>query len=67
VRDEKKVEHHKHRILNEGDHFGEISMIYKCRRTATVLSGNYNTMAILGEEQFKGLVSEYPEYQRLLK
>jgi hypothetical protein len=42
-------------------------MIYKCRRTATVLSGNYNTMAILGEEQFKGLISEYPEYQRLLK
>ncbi len=50
VRDEKRVEHNKIRILNEGDHFGEISMIYKCRRTATVLAGNYNTMAILGEE-----------------
>jgi hypothetical protein len=36
--------------LKEGDHFGEIAMIYKCRRTATFISKNYNTMAKLPED-----------------
>lgn len=62
VRDEKKNEHFGFRILKEGDHFGEISMIFKCRRSATVVSRNYNTMAMLTEESFKSLVAEYPEY-----
>lgn len=38
------------RALYPGDHFGEISMIYKCRRTGTVISDNYNTMATLKED-----------------
>lgn len=66
-RDEKKVDHPKIRKLKEGDHFGEISMIYKCRRSASVQSNNYNTMAKLTEDQYQSLISEYPEYQRLLK
>jgi len=61
------VEHPKIAKLKEGDHFGDVSMIYKCRRTATVQSLNYNTMAKLTEEQFKTLISEYPEYLKLLK
>ena len=54
-------------LLFEGDHFGEIAMIYKCRRSATVLSRNYNTMAILSEPLYKELIAEFPEYQRFLK
>jgi hypothetical protein len=42
-------------------------MIYKCRRTASVISRNYNTMARLNEDSFKGLISEYPEYLKFLK
>jgi hypothetical protein len=42
-------------------------MIYKCRRTGTVISDNYNTMAILKEDQFRSLISEYPEYLKFLK
>jgi hypothetical protein len=42
-------------------------MIYKCRRTATVISRNYNTLAILSEDDFKSLISEYPEYLKFLK
>ena len=67
VRDEKKNEHVAFRILKEGDHFGEISMIYKCRRSATVVSRNYNTMAKLSEESYRSLIAEYPEYQKFLK
>ena len=50
VRDSNKVEQKNQKQLKEGSHFGEIAMIYKCRRTATVSSLNYNTMAILGED-----------------
>ena len=35
------------RLLVEGDHFGEIGTIYDCKRTATIVSRNYNTMAVL--------------------
>ena len=41
-------------------------MIYKCRRTATVISRNYNTMARLEELPFRELVSEFPEYTKHL-
>jgi CRP-like cAMP-binding protein len=53
-------------ILKEGDHFGEISMIYKCPRSATVTSRNYNTLAKLSEDNFQVLISEYPEYLKYL-
>jgi len=55
------------KILKEGDHFGEIAMIYKCKRTASVMSLNYDTIAVLGEDQFRSLVAEYPEYLKVLK
>jgi CRP-like cAMP-binding protein len=66
VRDEKRNEN-PIKILKEGDHFGEISMIYKCRRTATVILRNYNTMAKLEEARFRELVGEFPEYMKHLR
>jgi len=38
--------------LSEGDHFGEIGLIYGCRRTATVESTNYGTLAMLTRSNF---------------
>ncbi len=35
------------RTLQTGDHFGEISMIYGCPRTATVTCNDYCTFAVL--------------------
>lgn len=36
-----------YKLLVEGDHFGEIGVVYDCCRTATIVSRNYNTMANL--------------------
>jgi len=47
VRDQSREELVAVRLLVEGDHFGEIGVVYECRRTATVISRNYNTMASL--------------------
>ena len=67
VRDEKRKEHIALKILVEGQHFGEIGIIYKCKRTTTVLSRNYNTMARLGIRQFNDIVGNAPEYLHFLK
>jgi CRP-like cAMP-binding protein len=67
VRDESGHEHEAIKALNEGDHFGEIAMIYKCKRTASVICSNYNTMAILQYKNYRELVAEYPEYEDSLK
>ena len=54
-------------MLVEGDHFGEIGLIYNCPRTATVISRNYNTIARLSKLKFRALVSEIPEIKSALQ
>jgi CRP-like cAMP-binding protein len=65
--DEKKRAHRDHKILRVGDYFGEISMIYGCKRSATVTSRKYSTLARLEKEQFKEIATEYPEILEILK
>ena len=55
------------KILGEGDHFGEIALIYKCKRSATVISSNYNTFARILKPRFREVISEFPEYEQCLK
>jgi len=47
-------------VLVEGCHFGEISLLYGCPRTCTIVNRNYSTMAILDLLQFRKLKMEYP-------
>ena len=54
------------KLLVEGQHFGEIGMMFKCSRTATVTSRNYNTMARLGLGEFKEVSIDYPEFYDIL-
>ena len=54
-------------VLDEGDHFGEIALIYKCKRSATVISSNYNTFARIQRHRFREVISEFPEYETCLK
>ena len=52
--------------LYEGDHFGEITLLYKCKRTATVISSNYNTFARIMKPRFREVISEFPQYEQNL-
>jgi CRP-like cAMP-binding protein len=49
------------KLLLPGDHFGEVALLYKCKRTATVLSNNYCTLGKMTERHFKDLLNKFPE------
>jgi CRP-like cAMP-binding protein len=62
IKDHNLKECQVHALLIEGDHFGEISLVYGCKRTATVISRNYNTMAYFRKDLFMQFKFEYPEF-----
>ena len=53
-----KVE--KKKFLYDGDHFGEIGLIYGCNRTASVKSNNYGSLAKLTSDGYKELTKNFP-------
>ena len=55
------------RILDAGDHFGEISMIFNCKRSASVIASNYITCAKINRANFIELLQLYPEISDLVK
>jgi CRP-like cAMP-binding protein len=67
IRDEKQKLVNNHRILSPSDYFGEIAMIYHCKRTATVMSTRFSTLAELTRRSFKEIVTEFPEMVDSLK
>ena len=42
----------KERFLDKGEYFGELAIIYNCKRTATVRTANYCTFAKIQSEVF---------------
>ena len=50
------------RFLVPGDHFGELSVIFKCRRTSTVISKNYITMAQMTYGHYREVINQFPEF-----
>ena len=57
----------KQKILKPGDFFGEINMIYNCKRTASVRSKNYCTLAMLEKKSFMEITDSYPDLADQLK
>lgn len=53
------------RCLNPGDHFGEIALIYKARRSASVVSSTYTTLAKISGENFENILSKFPPLKEL--
>jgi len=64
--DRNRVKHIAHRLLVEGDHFGEITMLYGCIRTCSVISRSYSTLARLHYPRFRMLVAEQPSLKKEL-
>ena len=55
-----------YRLLVSGDHFGAIASVYDCKRTATVMSRNYNIMANINRQRFMDLCNDIPGYKNLM-
>lgn len=53
----------KNRTLRHSDYFGEISMVYGCKRTANVLSTKYSTLAKLSYDHYREILIEFPDLQ----
>ena len=54
-------------IKVQGEHFGELSYVYKCPVTCTVLSRNYNSLAKLENVFLRQILSEFPLYNDILR
>jgi hypothetical protein len=52
--------------LVEGDHFGEISYLFKRTVTCTVVTRNYNSMARITHARLRMILSDYPIYHHFL-
>lgn len=61
----KKVE--KRKQLYDGDHFGEIGLLYDSKRTATVKSQNYGSLAKLTKSGFDTLKKQFPSLETEFK
>jgi len=55
------------RVLDPGMHFGEISMLYQCKRSATVIASNYCTCAKINRANYNELLQLYPDLTDLVK
>lgn len=67
VLDNKKNENIDYKILKPGHYFGEISLLYGCRRTATVYSRNYSTLGRISRESIMEIQSDNPAFMLKVK
>jgi CRP-like cAMP-binding protein len=67
IRDEKNKMMEKFKILGVSDYFGEISLIYGCKRTATIVSRKYTTLGKLSRQMFSEITTEFPKLKDILK
>lgn len=68
MRDKVKLRNHEKevRILKEGANFGEVAVIFKGRRSATVRTRNFTTLGVIHAEEARSIFEKYPEYQQIL-
>jgi len=50
--------------LRPGEYFGEIALIYGCKRTATVQSLKYSTLAKLKKSDYQDILIEFPDLKK---
>jgi len=54
-------------VLIDGDLFGEIGMLYDCKRTATIKSENYGNLALLKKSAFIELTKTFEMFSGILR
>ncbi|KAH8049418.1 cyclic nucleotide-gated ion channel [Aureococcus anophagefferens] len=47
--------------LQEGEYFGDVALLTKSQRTATIKARTFVTCAIISRDQFEGLLADHPE------
>ena len=62
-----KMEEYTLNKLSQGEMFGEISMLYNCKKSATVKTLNYVTCGSLNRKQYQELLALYPSINSLLR
>lgn len=62
-----RFEEIKVRDLEPGMHFGEISILYQCKRSATVIATNYCTCAKITRPNYNELLQIYPNLNDLIR
>mmetsp|Transcript_3368 Transcript_3368/g.2241 ORF Transcript_3368/g.2241 Transcript_3368/m.2241 type:complete len:88 (+) Transcript_3368:60-323(+) len=55
------------KVLHPSDIFGEISMIFGCKRTARVIARKYSNLGKLYRDSFKELSLYFPEINEIIK
>jgi len=53
-------------ILKPGDYFGEVSLIYGCKRSASIYSEQYGTTSVIHGSEFENIMQAYPDFKDLL-
>lgn len=54
-------------VLGEGEIFGEISLVYGCKRSATISSSSFVNLAVLTHTKYKEALLEFPFLTDILK
>jgi len=55
------------KYLHDGDHFGEIGLVYNTKRTASVMSKNYGALARLRKSGFNEIQKHFPSLTTAFK
>ena len=51
--------------LSEGDHFGEISLLFNTEATATVVTSSYTSLAYMNQRSFTEILDLFPDAQTI--
>lgn len=55
------------KVLEKGDFFGEVSLIYDCKRSSTVKGKSPGTYGELDEDTIFEIFKDYPEFEKYLQ